>query len=117
MNKDPIIFIVPEYVGDEIFSLINISEEYSRYVYVLHNFDLNRVFAYLVSFSDLDKRNVMIFAPKKDSAQVKSFSANVFGLVVKYTGVKIKDANILDKYNKDREVKQKDYFKIRRSAS
>lgn len=61
--KNPIIFVVTSETHESIYQIVNMSENYRKNILVLDKFDLARSFAYLHSFIDLNRRNILLVAP------------------------------------------------------
>lgn len=76
-DKNPVVFIVPRDSNDSIFSMLNISNSLKKYICVSNSFDAPKIVAYLVSFEDLDKLNVLLMAPSDKKDRSLSFVRRV----------------------------------------
>lgn len=81
LKKDPVIFIVPNTAKEEIYKLVNVSQEYASYIYVNEYFSIPKVFSYLLSFNDLDKKSVLVVAPKADLGSIKVMAIKLCTLI------------------------------------
>lgn len=81
LNKDPVIFIVPNEVNDSVYSILNISKDLRKYICLASSFNVAKVVSFLVSFKDGNNRRVLIMAPQPTKDDAISFSRDVLGHV------------------------------------
>lgn len=80
-DKNPVVFIVPNESNESVFSMMNISNSLKKYICVANSFDAPKVVAYLVSFKDLSKLNVLLMAPSGKRNKSLLFANKVSGCV------------------------------------
>lgn len=78
IDKDPIIFIVPEEIKtNNVFEFIGYTDEMMKSFYVLDKFDTARSFAYLVTFPNIKFKKIMIVAPNFNEDDAKIMIKNI----------------------------------------
>ena len=70
-DKNPVVFIVSNESNESVFSMMNMSNSLKKYICV----------AYLVSFKDLNKLNVLLMAPSEKRNKSLLFANRVSGCV------------------------------------
>lgn len=62
-SKDPIIIFLDDTTCDSVYRTLNLSRAYNKDVLTIRRFDINQVFAYLLSFTDLQAKRILFMAP------------------------------------------------------
>ena len=66
INKDPIICVIPrgDNIPDSVYTMLNTSEIYRKYVCVMNRFDIGRASMFLASFPNHSSLKVLMVIPE-----------------------------------------------------
>lgn len=82
INKDPVIFIIPiENHNRNLYSTMEITEDFNKFTYILDDYSLIKIAAFLFSFHDLEKKNVLVVSSDDKFDQTKQFLCQVLQLL------------------------------------
>lgn len=65
INKDPVVAVANEKLNSyqTVARILNTADDLSKYIYIADNFNVSEVAAFLLSFRDLNSKNILLTTP------------------------------------------------------